>query len=77
MPDGLSPREAEVLALIAAGRSNTDIATRLVLSNAHCADSSCRRRSCGSVITVQRERPLVHLVPPDHSPTSADCCPSG
>jgi DNA-binding NarL/FixJ family response regulator len=33
-PDGLSPREAEVLALIAAGLSNTDIARKLVLSNA-------------------------------------------
>ena len=34
LPDGLSPREAEVLALIAAGLSNSDIARQLVLSNA-------------------------------------------
>jgi DNA-binding NarL/FixJ family response regulator len=34
LPDGLSPREGEVLALIAAGLSNTDIARQLVLSNA-------------------------------------------
>lgn len=34
LPDGLSPREAEVLSLIAAGLSNTDIAHELVLSNA-------------------------------------------
>jgi DNA-binding NarL/FixJ family response regulator len=32
--DGLSPREAQVLTLIAAGLSNTDIARELVLSNA-------------------------------------------
>jgi len=34
LPHGLSPREAEVLAPIAAGLSNTDIARQLVLSNA-------------------------------------------
>jgi len=33
-PDGLSAREVEVLTLIAAGLSNTDIARELVLSNA-------------------------------------------
>jgi DNA-binding NarL/FixJ family response regulator len=33
-PDGLSAREVEVLTLIAAGRSNTEIARELVLSNA-------------------------------------------
>jgi DNA-binding NarL/FixJ family response regulator len=33
-PDGLSAREVEVLTLIAAGRSNTEIAHELVLSNA-------------------------------------------
>jgi DNA-binding NarL/FixJ family response regulator len=33
-PDELTPREAEVLKLIAAGRSNSEIAEKLVLSNA-------------------------------------------
>ncbi|HET9829890.1 MAG TPA: response regulator transcription factor [Nocardioidaceae bacterium] len=34
LPDGMSPREAEVLRLMAAGLSNAEIATTLVLSNA-------------------------------------------
>ncbi len=34
LPDGLSPREAEVLTLVAAGLSNLEIARQLVLSNA-------------------------------------------
>jgi DNA-binding NarL/FixJ family response regulator len=32
LPDGLTPREAEVLALVATGRSNREVAAMLVLS---------------------------------------------
>jgi DNA-binding NarL/FixJ family response regulator len=34
LPDGLTPREAEVLRLMAAGRSNTEIAQKLYVSEA-------------------------------------------
>jgi DNA-binding NarL/FixJ family response regulator len=32
LPDGLTPREAEVLALVATGRSNREVAAMLVIS---------------------------------------------
>ena len=42
LPDGLTPREAEILALICGGASNADIAARLVLSN-HTVKSHINR----------------------------------
>jgi DNA-binding NarL/FixJ family response regulator len=42
LPDGLTRREAEILTLIAGGANNTDIATRLVLSN-HTVKSHINR----------------------------------
>lgn len=42
LPDGLTPREAEILTLIAGGANNTDIATRLVLST-HTVKSHINR----------------------------------
>ena len=42
LPDGLTPREAEILTLIAAGASNSEIAARLVLS-AHTIKSHINR----------------------------------
>jgi DNA-binding NarL/FixJ family response regulator len=42
LPDGLTPREAEILGLIAAGTSNSDIASRLVLSQ-HTVKSHINR----------------------------------
>jgi DNA-binding NarL/FixJ family response regulator len=42
LPDALTPREAEILTLIASGASNTDIATQLVLSN-HTVKSHINR----------------------------------
>jgi DNA-binding NarL/FixJ family response regulator len=42
LPDGLTPREAEVLTLIADGANNTDIADRLVLSQ-HTVKSHINR----------------------------------
>jgi DNA-binding NarL/FixJ family response regulator len=42
LPDGLTPREAEILTLIANGASNADIASQLVLSN-HTVKSHINR----------------------------------
>lgn len=42
LPDGLTPREGEILALICSGASNADIAARLVLSN-HTVKSHINR----------------------------------
>jgi DNA-binding NarL/FixJ family response regulator len=42
LPDGLTPREAEILGLIAGGASNADIAQTLVLSN-HTVKSHINR----------------------------------
>jgi DNA-binding NarL/FixJ family response regulator len=42
LPDGLTPREAEILTLIADGSSNADIAARLVLSH-HTVKSHINR----------------------------------
>jgi DNA-binding NarL/FixJ family response regulator len=42
LPDGLTPREAEILTLIAAGASNSEIAAQLVLS-AHTIKSHINR----------------------------------
>jgi DNA-binding NarL/FixJ family response regulator len=62
MPDNLSPREAEVLRLVATGRSNREIADVLLISQNTVANhvrsilqkTSCANRTEASLYAVRR-----------------------